>query len=84
MIVLFYDRPAALTLPGGRPSLIPRAATISADLLGLTPLKTSEPGVTVLTRVLAHDREYRLMAVGPYDSLSRAGLFAIWQRLPAG
>jgi Dolichyl-phosphate-mannose-protein mannosyltransferase len=84
VIALFYDRPASLTLPGSGPSPISRASLISAQLLGLAPLKSSEPGVTVLTRVLAHDREYRLMAVGPYDSLPEAGVFAIWQRRPAG
>jgi 4-amino-4-deoxy-L-arabinose transferase-like glycosyltransferase len=84
VIALFYDRPAALALPRAGPSPIPRAAPISAALPGLAAMKTSEPGVTALTRVLAHDGQYRLMAVGPYDSLSRAGLFAIWQRRPAG
>jgi len=40
--------------------------------------------VPVLTRVLAHDRHYRLMAVGRYDGHSKPGLFAVWQRVPAG
>ena len=74
----------ALTVPASGQSPIPRAAPIWSELLGLTPLKASEPGVTVLTRVLAHDREYRLMAAGPYDGLAEDGLFAIWQRVPTG
>ncbi len=84
VIALFYDRPASLTVPASGQSPIPRADQISSELLGLTPLKASEPGVTVLTRVLAHDLEYRLMAVGPYDGLTQDGLFAIWQRVPTG
>ena len=83
VIALFYDRPASLKLPGSGQSPIPRDAPIAAELPGLAELKSNEPGVTVLTRVLTHDREYRLMAVGPYDGLSQAGLFAIWQRVPA-
>jgi hypothetical protein len=52
-------------------------------LLGLPSLKRSEPGVPALTSVLARDAAYRLVAVGPYDTGSRPGVFAIWQRVAA-
>jgi hypothetical protein len=45
-------------------------------------LKANEPGVPVLTRALEHDREYRLVAVGPYDSVQQDGIYAIWLRKP--
>jgi hypothetical protein len=39
--------------------------------------------VPALTRVLASDPAYQLVAVGPYDSGTRPGVFAIWQRVAA-
>jgi hypothetical protein len=44
-------------------------------------MKLSEPGVPALTRVLARDGDYRLVAVGPYDSTVADGAYAIWRRV---
>jgi hypothetical protein len=81
LVALFYARPATLALPG--PTSGAPGATIRSELLSLPSLKPSEPGVPTLTRVLARDAAYRLVAVGPYDSGTRPGVFAIWQRVAA-
>ena len=82
LIALFYDRPPGMTLPAGT-SVAPRdAARIAAELARLRPLKASEPGVPVLTKALEHDRQFRLVAVGPYDSINSDGIYAIWLRQP--
>jgi hypothetical protein len=82
LVALFYASPAALAPPGGGSSRAPGAA-IRSELLSLPSLKLSEPGVPALTRVLARDAAYRLVAVGPYDSGTRPGVFAIWQQVAA-
>jgi hypothetical protein len=82
LVALFYASPAALAPPGGGSSRAPGAA-IRSELLSLPSLKLSEPGVPALTRVLARDAAYRLVAVGPYNSGTRPGIFAIWQQVAA-
>src|SRR5262245_61003690 len=82
LIALFYDRPAGMALPAG-PSVAPAdAAHIAAQLGDLEPLKPNEPGVPVLTRALANDPDFRLVAVGPYDSSRKNGIYAIWLSQP--
>lgn len=82
VIALFYGAPHSgpvhrpATRPGARGGLVP------ADLLNLSSLRRSEPGVPALTRVLARAKEYRLIAVGPYSSADIAGIYAIWERIP--
>jgi 4-amino-4-deoxy-L-arabinose transferase-like glycosyltransferase len=82
LIALFYARPARMSLQARTSVAQGDAARISAELAGLEPLKDSEPGVPVLTRALEHDREFRLVAIGPYDSTLQDGLYAIWLRQP--
>ncbi len=82
LIALFYTRPARMSLQAGT-SVAPADATRrTAELAGLEPLKPSEPGVPALTRALEHDPEFRLVAVGPYDSAKTNGIYAIWLRQP--
>jgi hypothetical protein len=59
------------------------AARVSAELGRLRALKAAEPGVPTLTRALAHNRGFRLVAVGPYDSVTQDGIYAIWLRQPS-
>ncbi|HKR69678.1 MAG TPA: hypothetical protein VJT16_12625, partial [Streptosporangiaceae bacterium] len=74
--------PAGMSLQAGT-SVAPADATRrTAELAGLEPLKPSEPGVPALTRALEHDPEFRLVAVGPYDSAKTNGIYAIWLRQP--
>jgi hypothetical protein len=82
LIALFYARPASMVLPGGPRSPGPPGPRVRSALLRLPSLKPSEPGVPTLTRALAGDSGYRLVAVGPYDSDVQPGVFAIWQRMP--
>jgi Dolichyl-phosphate-mannose-protein mannosyltransferase len=82
LIALFYDRPAGMTVPADT-RVAPRdAARIAAKLARLQPLNASEPGVPVLTRALQRDGEFRLVAVGHYDSVKKDGIYAIWLRQP--
>jgi hypothetical protein len=71
-----------MALPAGTSVRAGDAARITAELGRLEPLKATEPGVPVLTRVLQHNREFRLVAIGPYDSVDQHGIFAIWLRKP--
>jgi 4-amino-4-deoxy-L-arabinose transferase-like glycosyltransferase len=81
VIALFYvghavDLPTDTTVsPGDAPRM-------TAKLGQMEPLKLTEPGVPVLTRALSHDPEFRLVAVGPYDSVTQDGIYAIWLRQP--
>jgi hypothetical protein len=82
LIALFYDRPAGMTLPAST-SVGPRdAARIGAELARLQPLKASEPGVPAITKALERNRQFRLVAVGRYDSINNDGIYAIWLRQP--
>lgn len=82
LIALFYVRPAGMALPPATSVSHGEAGRITVELSQLEPLKASEPGVLVLTRALEHDREYRLVALGPYDSVNQDGIYAIWLRKP--
>ncbi len=82
LIALFYARPPGMALPASTVIGTGEAAGVSAELGRLRALKAAEPGVPTLTRALAHDHEYRLVAVGPYDSVTQNGIYAIWLRKP--
>jgi hypothetical protein len=82
LIALFYERPPGMALPDGGPAGQGDATRLGAELGRLAPMKVSEPGVPVLTRALEHDHEFRLVAIGPYDSVSQDGIYAIWLRTP--
>ena len=83
LIALFYARPAGMALPADNTVRPGEAARITAELGQLEAMKVSEPGVPVLTRALEHDREFQLVAVGPYDSVRQDGIYAIWLRKPS-
>jgi len=84
LIALFYAAPrsgpglSAATAPGS----LGRA--VYSELLSLKSLNRAEPGVPALTRALGRGRSYRLVAVGPYHGSDANGIYAIWQRTPAG
>jgi hypothetical protein len=83
LIALFYARPPGMTLPASTVVRTGDAARIGAELGRLAAMKATEPGVPALTRALARDHEFRLVAVGPYDSVTQDGIYAIWLRKPA-
>lgn len=49
--------------------------------LGSIQPADGEPGLGVLTRVLTADRNYRLVASGPFSSAHTPGSFMIWQKV---
>jgi len=82
LIALFYGRPTGMTLPANG-AVGPRdAARIAAELARLQPLQPTEPGVPAITRALERSSVFRLVAVGPYDSVRKDGIYAIWLRQP--
>jgi hypothetical protein len=82
LIALFYENPRGMRLPSSTMVSPGDVARLGRELGRLGAMKLSEPGVPVLTRVLAHDHEFRLVAVGPYDSHVQDGIYAIWLRKP--
>lgn len=80
-VVLFYSTTfsSAPGLPGGI-LLRPQGAKTDRELLGLVGTSSGEPGLPALTLALETDRDYRLAAVGPYDSAQNDGIYAIWQK----
>jgi hypothetical protein len=80
LIALFYAAPSSGSglSTATRPSA--RGGPGYSKLLPLKSLVPFEPGVPALTRVLRHDRSYRLIAIGPYDGSDIKGIYAIWLR----
>lgn len=80
-VVLFYATTFS-SAPGlpGRFLLTPQGARTDRELLGLVGASSGEPGLPALTLALETDPEYRLAAVGPYDSDHNHGIYAIWQK----
>jgi hypothetical protein len=82
LITLFYAEPPGMRLPSN-PMVGPaEAARLGSELGRMTSMKASEPGVATLTRALEHDSDFRLVAIGPYDSAVQDGIYAIWLRQP--
>lgn len=81
MICLVYATTfsSAPDLPGSV-LLRPKGANTGQQLLGLVADNSGEPGLTALTLAVEGDSNYRLAAVGPYDSSGANGVYAIWQR----
>jgi putative flippase GtrA/GT2 family glycosyltransferase len=81
LIALFYS--TSFTSANLPPSLLtsPQASRVSTEVLGLVGVNSGEPGLLALTQALEHDKAYRLLRVGPYDSAHQHGVFAIWQRV---
>lgn len=83
VITLYYGAPPHRPVPSPATSPVPRGGLSPAGLLNLASLRSSEPGVPALTRVLAGATTYRPIAVGPYNSAAVAGIYAIWERMPS-
>ena len=84
VIALFYATQAKSELSGGTPGddwLDAHRGHMYTALGALASYQLSEPGVPALTRVIERDHRYRLVAVGPYGSSARHGVFAIWRRV---
>jgi hypothetical protein len=81
VIALFYATTfsSAPELPGSI-LLSPRGSTTSQILLRLVGDNAGEPGLPALTLALEQDRDYRLVAVGPYDGTNDYSIYAIWQK----
>jgi MFS family permease len=80
-VVLFYATTfsSAPSLPGMF-LLKPQSTSTDRELLGLVGATSGEPGLPALTLALETDRDYRIAAVGPYDSDHSQGIYAIWKR----
>jgi hypothetical protein len=80
-IVLFYATTfsSAPGLPGNI-LLSPQGSRTYRELLGLVGANSGEPGLPALTLALERDQDYRLAALGPYDSAHDHGIYAIWQK----
>ena len=61
--------------------LSPPGMSTNRKLLGLVGEGSGEPGLSALTLALENDRDYRRVAVGPYDSAHEYGIYAIWLRV---
>ncbi len=82
LIALFYRRRPGMRLPASTVIGAGDVARIGAELGRLGAMKAAEPGVPALTRALERDHEFRLVAVGPYNSDTQDGIYAIWLREP--
>jgi putative flippase GtrA len=89
VIALFYTAPPGVTSQLTQTRLLtghPVAAARQTELVALDP---GQPGLPELTGVLAADRNFRLAAVGPYETTTLAGnhdygFYAIWIRKATG
>ncbi len=80
VIALFYAAPSTPGQARGGGWLDAHRGHMYVALRALGNFQRSEPGVPTLTRVIERDRRYRLVAVGPYDSDAKSGIFAIWRQ----
>ena len=80
VIVLFYA--ASFSSQGlSRSMLLVRHGKDTYHLLlSLVGDNSGEPGLPTLTLALENDPNYRLVAVGPYDSALNYSIYAIWQK----
>jgi hypothetical protein len=82
VVAVFYRTDlSSPSLPGQM--LFMRPSSPQAAVGGLLKVVASEshlPGLLSFTRVMEADRDYRLVAVGPYDGSVADWTFAIWKR----
>lgn len=83
IIALFYVTNLSSPALPGTMLLSPRNKNSREQLLNLVVANTGhdEPGLAALTTELESDPQYKLAAVGPYNSRYTYGLYAIWQRV---
>ena len=81
VIALFYATTfsSGPDLPGSMLLSPPHGRRTNQDLLGLVGDNAGEPGLRALTLALEDDPDYRLAAIGPYDSAQDNEFYAIWQ-----
>jgi hypothetical protein len=80
-IALFYVTSFSSSAVTEKTVLSPSVTGVYQQLLGLIGTSSGQPGLPALTVVLQHDRAYRLVAVGPYDSSVAHGYYAIWRKV---
>jgi hypothetical protein len=83
LVALFYGTTfsSAPDLPG-KVILRPPGDSANEKLLSLVGDDPAEPGLSALTQALQDDPDYNFIGIGPYDSASTNGIYAIWQRKP--
>jgi putative flippase GtrA/glycosyltransferase involved in cell wall biosynthesis len=85
VIALFYATTFSSAKLPGSILISPRGNRTYQELLGLVGDNSGEPGLPELTLALEKDPEYRLAAVGPYDTSQISGtrtygIYAIWEK----
>ena len=81
VIVLFYTTTfSSKGIPGKFLVSRPGNGTYRT-LLGMVGNNSGQPGLPALTLALKDDSEYRLVAVGPYDSAHDYRIYTIWQKV---
>lgn len=89
VIALFYSTTfSSVTLPESV-LLSPSGNSAYQELLSLVGANSGEPGLPALTQALETDQQYRLAAVGRYNTSNISGthdygIYAIWQRKEQG
>lgn len=80
VIALFYATTFSSTpgLTGSQLVQVPHGSGAAQELLGLVGDEPGELGLPALTLALEKNPEYRLAALGPYNSARVKGVYAIW------
>jgi Dolichyl-phosphate-mannose-protein mannosyltransferase len=78
-IALFYS--TTFSSPGPVNILLSARSLANGGLLNLIGTGSAQPNVAALTHALEADRQYRLVAQGPYYSDLDYGIYAIWQKV---
>ena len=86
VIALFYSTTFSSVRIPGDILAVPKARSTPIDeLLGLVGNNSGEPGLPALTLALENDHDYRMAAVGHYNTSNISGthaygVYAIWQK----
>ena len=85
VIALFYSTTFSSVRIPGKILLSPKAGNSYQELLGLVGNNSGEPGLPAFTLALEKDHEYRIAAVGHYNTSNISGthsygVYAIWQK----
>jgi putative flippase GtrA/glycosyltransferase involved in cell wall biosynthesis len=84
VLALFYTTTFSSATPGNL-VVTGGGSNVIKQLLNLAPGNPEDPGLAALTNALRSDPEYRLVAIGPYDTTNLSGThdygtFAIWAK----
>ena len=85
VIALFYSTTFSSVRIPGNFLLSSKSSNSYQELLGLVGNNSGEPGLSALTLALEHDHDYRIAAVGHYNTSNISGthaygVYAIWQK----